>query len=105
MEQPKIAIVVRAGARILSLERLIAQRSMVCEVTRNPCRGVSLLCRVLRSNRCNCKNLRMVRKSLPCGLVAGKSLPCMAIMVENFFRPHNGRSGGIHVKNTQDENP
>jgi hypothetical protein len=34
----------------------------------------------------------VVSKSLPCGLVIGKSLRCMAIIVENFFRPSNGRS-------------
>jgi hypothetical protein len=29
-------------------------------------------------------------KSLPCGLVIGKSLRCLAIVVENLFRPYNG---------------
>jgi len=30
-------------------------------------------------------------KSLPCGLVAGKSLMSVTIVVENSFRPPNGR--------------
>jgi hypothetical protein len=53
---------------------------------RNPRRDVPLLCRVLRSNRCNSKNLRTALKSLPCGLVTGKSLILPAIVVENLFR-------------------
>jgi hypothetical protein len=53
---------------------------------------VPLLCRVLRSNRCNSKNLRTALKSLPCGLVTGKSLILVAIVVENLFRSSNGRS-------------
>ena len=59
---------------------------------RTPRRDVPLLCRVLRSNRCNSKNLRTALKSLPCGLVAGKSLILVAIVVENLFRSSNGRS-------------
>jgi hypothetical protein len=35
-------------------------------------------------------------KSLPCGLVIGKSLRCLAIVVENLFRPYNGRSAQRH---------
>jgi hypothetical protein len=53
---------------------------------RNTGRGVPLLCRVLRSNSCNSKNLRMAPKPLPCGLVTGESLMSVAIVVENAFR-------------------
>jgi hypothetical protein len=58
-----------------------------------------LLFRVLRSNRCNSKNLRMVLKSLPCGLVAGKSLMLMAIVVEKLFRLSNGQSAILYLIN------
>jgi antitoxin VapB len=37
-------------------------------------------------------------KSLPCGLVAGKSLMLMAIVVENSFRSLNGRSAVVKQK-------
>jgi len=33
---------------------------------------------------------------LPCGLVAGKSLTLLAIVVENPFRPNNGRECNPH---------
>jgi hypothetical protein len=36
--------------------------------------GVPLLCQVSASGRCKFKILRMAPKSLPCGLVSGKSL-------------------------------
>ena len=36
--------------------------------------GVALLCHARRSNRYNSHNSRRVLESLPCGLVAGKSL-------------------------------
>jgi len=36
--------------------------------------GVPLLCQVSASGRCKFKILRMAPKSLPCGLVTGKSL-------------------------------
>jgi hypothetical protein len=80
MNGEKIAIVVMAGALIFSLERLIAQRSMVFRGWRNPRRDVPLLCRVLRSSRCNSKNLRTALKSLPCGLVIGKSSILVALV-------------------------
>jgi hypothetical protein len=35
--------------------------------------------------------LRMASKSLPRGLITGKSLMSVAIVVENAFRPVNGR--------------
>jgi hypothetical protein len=41
-------------------------------------------------------------KSLPCGLVAGKSLMLMAILVENPFRSPNGRSARRLAKNLMD---
>jgi hypothetical protein len=85
MNGKKIAIVVMAGVLIFSLEPLIAQRSMVFEVGATP-----LLCRVLRSNRCNSKNLRMALKSLPCVLFTGKSLMWLAIVAKNPFRASNG---------------
>ena len=50
-----------------------------------------ILCRVLLSNRYDFKNLLVVHKSLRCGLVNGKSLMSVAILVENTFRPYNGR--------------
>lgn len=33
----------------------------------------------------------MCAKSLPCGLIAGKSLMLLAIVVENSFRSPNGK--------------
>jgi len=74
MNGKKIAIVAMAGALIFSLARLIAQKVDGFRGGRSPCRGMPLLCRVLGSNRCNSKILRMAPKSLPCGLVTGKSL-------------------------------
>lgn len=58
-------------------------------------RGVALLCHARRSNRYNSNNSRRVFESLPCGLVVGKSLRCMAIIVGNFLRPDNGRLVGF----------
>jgi hypothetical protein len=49
-------------------------------------RGVALLCHARRSNRYNSNNSRRVFESLPCGLVVGKSLRCMAIIVDNFHK-------------------
>jgi hypothetical protein len=54
-------------------------------------RGVALLCHARRSNRYNSNNSRRMLESLPCGLVVGKSLRCIAIIVDNFLKPYNGR--------------
>ena len=41
----------------------------------------------------------MMLKSLPCGLVAGKSLMLMAIVVEKLFRLSNGQSAILYLIN------
>ena len=53
---------------------------------------VSLLCHRFRSDQLNRADFCIVSEYFPCGLVVGKSLMCMAIIVETFFRPSNGRS-------------
>ena len=81
MNGKKVAIVVVAGALFFSgathRPKIDGFRGW-----RNRRRGVPLLCRVLPSNRCNFKNLRMVLKSLLRGLVTGKSLMYWGILVE-----------------------
>ncbi len=51
-----------------------------------------LLCHKFRPDQLKLTDFCIVSEYLPCGLVVGKSLRCMAIIVENFFRPYNGRS-------------
>jgi hypothetical protein len=53
---------------------------------------VPLLCHKFRPDQLKLTDFCIVSEYLPCGLVVGKSLRCMAIIVENFFRPYNGRS-------------
>ncbi len=54
--------------------------------------GVSLLCHSFGADQLKLTDFSIVSECFPCGLVVGKSLRCMAIIVENFFRPHNGRT-------------
>jgi hypothetical protein len=35
--------------------------------------------------------LQVASKSPPCGLVMGKSLRCLAVVVQDLVRPYNGR--------------
>jgi hypothetical protein len=76
---------------------LITQRSVVFDNDATLVEATIAVPR-LRSNRCNFNNLRMAPKSLPCGLVPGKSLMSVAIVVENAFRPYNGRSSVFPLK-------
>jgi hypothetical protein len=47
--------------------------------------------RVLASDLLQVQELCMLSTVLPCGLVAGKPLNSLAIVVENLFRSSNGR--------------
>ena len=47
--------------------------------------GVPLLCHVSRADQLKLANFLEMLKRLPCGLVAGKSLMLVAIVVQNVF--------------------
>jgi len=55
-------------------------------------RGGPLLCRMLRSTQVQVQEFANATKSLSVRPVAGKSLMSVTIVVENTFRPYNGRS-------------
>ena len=42
--------------------------------------------------------MRIAAESLPCGLVTGKSLMSVAIVLENAFRAYNGRLGDYFIE-------
>jgi hypothetical protein len=59
----------------------------------SPHHGVSLLCHVSRSGELQVLDFLVAcSECLPCGMVNGKSLMLLAIVVENPFRSPNGRS-------------